>query len=833
MLRKKSRLRAFFRFIFYTFLIFFSISLSFGIYYISKALQDVPDIRQIEFWTPKQVIQVFDVKGRLITEFFIQRRKYVPISKIPKHVRYAFIAIEDKTFYSNPGIDIEGIIRAAIKNLTTGKIVAGGSTISQQLVKNLFLSPKKSFERKIKEVYLALKLNKIYSKDKILEMYLNQIYLGHGAYGVEAASQVYFGKHVWQLNVCEAATIAGLPKAPSLYDPYKNRKKAIERRNLVIQRMLEDGYIDFATAEKCIKSPIVLKGKGNEFELYQDYFTEMVRRWFIDTFSIDAFYKGGYKIYTTIDLDIQKKINKLAQIHLDNLQKTVGFPELTGAEKAKLMKIYKAEAIPIEELGKLQEGNIYVAIIENVDYKNHKIDFKIHDYTGSVVFNGNLGKAKKDLPMYVEYLGDNKYRFVPYLEVALVTIDHKTGAVKAVVGGYSFKKSKFNRVVQGRRQPGSAFKPIVYATAIAKGYTQISIIYDEPIRYWDWATGRFWAPRNYDKKYRGKVMVRYALSHSLNAAAVNLYHRVGKRNVVRMAKKLGITQTKLYPVESLALGSIDIKPIELATVYSTLANQGKRCKPFFIKKVVDFMGDVAYEHVDECVQVYPQPEDAVMVDLLKGVVQEGTGRKALVLGFPVAGKTGTTNDYSDAWFAGFSTKYTTVVWVGYDRKKTIGSKMTGSRAALPLWIQVMALLHPNKNKVKDFPIPEGAAYYLINLTYRVLATPACPFNNKNLVFVKGTQPDLTCNEIRPSRRVKPKSPETLEKEIEQFEMENENNANKTGVSSQHKSISPQPKKETNPVNKSIEIQNKNSKLKSNNSIKVIPDDKKSDIKIIE
>ncbi len=768
-MRRKNRLKSFIKFVFYTFLIIFSIGLSFIIYYISKAIQDIPDVRQLETFKPRQVIQVYDYKGKLITEFYYQRRKYVPIKKIPKIVKEAFISIEDKNFYKNNGIDIEGIVRAAIKNISTGRIVAGGSTISQQLVKNLFLTPKKSFKRKIKEMYLAIKLNKTYPKDKILEMYLNYIYLGHGAYGVEAASQVYFGKHVWELNLCEAATIAGLPKAPSKYDPYKNPDLAVKRRNLVLDRMVEEGYISPQQAEKCKEKAIKLVGKEKSNRRYDDYFTEEVKKWFIKNFGIDAFYKGGYKIYTTLDFDLQKKATKLIQKHLEKLQETVGFPKLTVGEKRKLLKLYKQE----ENIKELKKGNIYVALIEDIDYKNHLIKFKIYNFKGEVKFNGSLVEAKKGLPFYVEYLGKNKFKFVPFLETALISIYPKTGAIRVLIGGYSFKKSKFNRATQTKRQPGSAFKPIVYAMAIKKGYTQISYVYDEPIGYWDIGSGRIWVPKNYDKKYRGRVILRYALAHSLNAAAVNLYHNVGKRNVVNLAHLLGI-KTKLYPVPSLALGSYSIKPIELATVYSTFANGGVRCNPYLVEEVKDFTGEKVYSHEPRCYSVYPASENAVVIDLLKAVVKEGTGRRALSLGFPVAGKTGTTNEYSDAWFAGFSTKITTVVWVGYDVKKKIGEKMTGSRAALPLWIKVMDVAHPFKNKVPDFTLPDGAAYYTINMSYLVLATPACPVNNKNLVFVKGTQPDITCSDlhIKP-QNTQEKSVEELEKEIEEFEIQNE------------------------------------------------------------
>jgi len=837
---KRSKWKSFLRFVAYSSLIAFSIGLAYAIHFVSQILADVPDIKQIELYSPEQVTQIYDRRGRLITEFFLKRRKYVKIDKIPKHVREAFIAIEDKTFYTNPGVDVQGILRAAVKNFMAGKVVEGGSTISQQLIKNLFLNPKRDIKRKIKEIYLAIKLNEIYSKDKILEMYLNQIYLGHGAYGVEAASKIYFDKHVWELNVCEAATIAGLPKAPSRYDPYKNPEMALKRKDLVIERMLEEKYIDSYIAETCLnadivklkdikpkirrclaplykKKPpkdkelynlcvkaikkevilppedytrcerlltdhyklskkkadeclryeIVLRGEVKAKKSYEDYFTEAVKRWFIRNFGLEAFYKGGYKIYTTIDLDLQRKAQRLVQKHLDNLQLIVGFPKLSKGELKRLKKMYDEEA-KIEELKK---GKIYVAKINKVDYNNGIIYFQIHQFTGSVVFKGGIWKAKKDMYLYVQYLGNNSFKFVPFLESALISVNPRNGEVLVLIGGYSFEKSKYNRAIQTRRQPGSAFKPIVYATAIKKGYTQISIVYDEPVGYWDFASGRLWAPKNYDKKYRGKVILRYALAHSLNAAAVNVYHQVGKRNVVRLAKAFGI-KTKLYPVPSLALGSISIRPIELASVYSTFANNGVRCEPHLVRRVIDYTGDIAYENNGNCMRVYPAPENAVMVDLLKAVIQEGTGKKALALGFPVAGKTGTTNNYSDAWFAGFSTRLATIVWVGYDTKRKIGNKMTGSRAALPLWINFMRISHPRR--VKDFKLPKGAAYYIINMKKLVLATPACPYGNKRLVFVVGTQPKITCSDLYSGKaKAKTTSVEEFERQLEDFELKSE------------------------------------------------------------
>ena len=701
--------------------------------FVYKNIQDLPDVRKLEEWKPAEVSYVYDANGEILTKFYIQNRLYVTIDKIPKYVQDAFVSIEDKTFYENPGIDVAGIFRAAVKNITEGRIVAGGSTISQQLIKNLFLTPERSFSRKFKEIVLAIKLNKVYPKDKILEMYLNQIYLGHGAYGIEAAARTYFGKHVWQLDVCEGATLAALPKAPSRYDPYRNLELATKRRNLVIKRMLEDGYIDIQTAKRCWETPIVLKSYKEDEEQVKDYFTEMVRRWFKEHFGLEELYKGGYKIYTTVDKNLLITASMVIKDHLERLQSRVGFPKMGEDEIEKLKEAYQNQ-----EIDKLEEGKIYIGLIEKIEKR--KIWITVDKYRGYFSYRGSKRYLRIGLPVYVRYLKEDKFELVPYLEGALVSIDPKTGAIKAVVGGYDFEKSKFNRAVQAKRQVGSSFKPFVYAKAILDGYTQITKIKDEPLPIWDPEKKEEWLPSNYDHEYRGDVTLRYALTHSLNAASVNLFMKIGIKPVIKFAKELGI-KSYLPPVPSLVLGSADISPLEMASAYSTFANQGTRCEPYFIEKVVDKEGNVVYQHEPICFPVIPKEENAVIVDLLKGVIKEGTGRKARVLGFPVAGKTGTTNNYTDAWFIGFSTQLSTAVWVGYDVKKRIGRRMTGSAAALPVWIDFMAAAHSGK-KVADFPIPRGDIYVPIDPETNLVANETCP--GKYILFVRGTAPDIDC-----------------------------------------------------------------------------------------
>lgn len=702
-------------------------------------LRNLPDIRQLENWKPSEVTRVYAQDGTLLTEFFIQKRVYVNIDKIPDHVKNAFIAIEDRTFYKNIGIDPIGIARAFFQNLISGKIVAGGSTISQQLIKNLFLTPEKSFSRKVKEMILAIKLNRLYPKDKILEMYLNYIYLGHGSYGVEAASQVYFGKHVWELNLCEAATLAGLPKAPSRYDPYINMSGAIERRNAVIKAMFEEGYITKQQAQECINSPINLS-EENGNGVYKDYFTDMVRQWAVDKFGWDVVYKGGYEIYTTIDKNMQKNAIAILQNRLRNLQEYVGFPDMSQEEIEKLKEKYQNQKI-----GKfLKYGRIYIGIIKKIGKHNLLIQVKEHE--GVAKFKGSLKKAKKllkeygELPVYVKFLGGGNFEILPYLEGAIITLDSKTGAVRTLVGGYSFNKSQFNRAIQGKRQPGSAFKPIVYLAALLDGYTQVSILKDKPLAFWDEDLNQEWIPTNYYDKYFGDVTLRYALIHSLNAATVYLMSKLGFDKVIPLAKKLGI-QSPIPRVYPIALGSVDLSPLELAQVYSVFSNSGIKCEPYFIEQVIDPQGKLVYKHETKCERVIPEDVNAVLVDILKGVITEGTGKKAKSLNLPVAGKTGTTDNFTDAWFVGFSPDITTAVWVGYDRKKKIGKHITGARGALPIWIDYMATYYSDKEP-SEFVLPDNVAYVPIDPITHLISVDDC--ERKDLLFIKGTEPDLNC-----------------------------------------------------------------------------------------
>ncbi|MDQ7054971.1 MAG: penicillin-binding transpeptidase domain-containing protein [Persephonella sp.] len=383
--------------------------------------------------------------------------------------------------------------------------------------------------------------------------------------------------------------------------------------------MVEEGYIDIYTAKECYEKPIVLREKDEEDVNIHDYFTEMVRQWFANRYGIDELYKGGYKIYTTADKDLLRNTHYIVKDHIELLQQQVGFPKLSEEEINKMLEEYSKQSTK-----KLLKNHAYIGLIE--DIKGKTILFKIGEKEGKIRFYGSLKNVQKGLPVYVRYLGKDIFEFIPYLETAVVSIDHKTGAIRALSGGYDFKKSKYNRAVQGKRQPGSAFKPVVYTAAIIKGFTQISIIDDEPVAIWDPDRFEEWIPRNYEGEYHGKVTLREALTRSLNAASVNLFLEIGYEPVISLAYRLGI-KTKIPEVPSIALGSIDVSPLELASVYSTFANNGVRCEPYFIEKVIDPNGNLIYQHEPQCCRVIPEEENAVMVDLLKRGYSGGNRKK--------------------------------------------------------------------------------------------------------------------------------------------------------------------------------------------------------------
>jgi penicillin-binding protein 1A len=613
--------------------------------------RSLPSVTALETFQPLAETKVYDDNDEIITELHVERRIFVPLAHIPQTLRDAVIATEDRRFYSHFGVDPIGIGRAVWQNYRRGRIVEGGSTITQQLTKVLFLTPDKSLERKIKEAVLALELERRYSKDRILEMYLNQVYFGNGAYGVEAAARTYFGKSVGELTVREGALLAGLPRAPSSYSPFEHGEAARRRREVVLRRMVEYGVLADVEAKRLARTDLGLIPPERRRTTGQ-YFLEYVQQTLEGKYGADMVFKGGLNVYTTLNPTMQ----------------------LT-AEQA------------------LRDGL----------------------------------KALE---------GRTKGKIAEHPEGAIVTIEPQTGYVRAMVGGYDFFRSEFNRAVQARRQPGSAFKPFVYIAALEAGFTPASRVEDAPVSYAVGPNGQAWKPDNYDRKYRGPTTLQQAVEESVNIVTVKVQERVGLGKTIQVARRFGIS-SPLHMNLSLALGTSDLTLLELTSAYGALANQGEWLAPTTIRYVTDAQGKLLEEHVAEPREAVPPETAYVMTHMLRGVVERGTGVAAKALARPIAAKTGTTNDYSNAWFVGFTPRLATGVWVGYDRPRSLGKDETGSRVAVPIWVSFMGKVLGDSPR-EDFPVPENIVFVPVDLD---------PSNEcvrvVSMAFVKGTEP-LPC-----------------------------------------------------------------------------------------
>jgi penicillin-binding protein 1A len=619
--------------------------------------RSLPSVTALENFEPVLGSKVYDDNDELLTEFHAERRIFVPLTQVPQVLRDAVVATEDRRFYSHWGVDPIGIARAIVQNYRRGRIVEGGSTITQQLAKVLFLTPDRSLERKLKEAVLAVELERRYPKDRILEMYLNQIYFGHGAYGVEAASRTYFGKSVSELNVREAALLAGLPRAPSSYSPFDRPELAKLRREVVLRRMVEYGALKETDLKRLARSDLGLIPPERR-RTWGQYFLEYVQQTLEAKYGADLLFKGGLSVYTTLNPTMQ-----------------------LAAEQA------------------LREG---LRALE--------------------------GRSAKARP------GEHP-------EGAIVTIEPRTGYVKAMVGGYDFFRSEFNRAVLARRQPGSAFKPFVFIAALEAGLTPASRIDDSPVTYPIGKNGQAWKPDNYDRKFRGLTTLQQALEESVNVVTVKLQERIGITRTVQVARRLGIA-SPLTSDLTLALGSSDLTLLELTSAYGALAHQGAWIAPTAVRYVTDAQGRLLEEHLPEGREALSPETAYVVTHMLRGVVDRGTGQAAKALGRPIAAKTGTTNDYSNAWFVGFTPRIATGVWVGYDRPRSLGRDETGSRVAVPIWVAYMAKVladHPRE----DFAVPDRVVIASVDLDPSNECVRVVP-----MAFVRGTEPAVSCGERR-------------------------------------------------------------------------------------
>lgn len=693
------------------------IAVATGVFIYRQFMETLPPIQAAVDYQPPTTTQIFAADGSLIGEFYSQKRYLVPLDRIPLYVRQAFISAEDDSFYEHQGVDANGILRAFVNNLIAGGKVQGGSTITQQVVKTVLLTPQKSYERKLKEIILSTRLEHEVSKDDILALYLNHIYLGSGAYGVAAAADEYFGKSIGDVTLAEAALLAGLPQAPSRYSPYRHWPDAKARQRYVLHRMYEEGYIDAATRDAAITEPIALSSRKGSFQA-APYFVEHVRRVLEEQYGRTVLYELGLRVKTTLDLRMQENAEAALRRGIDRLSAEHGgyhgaYREMSHEERNNYLHLQEAA---FRGMQRPETGFSYEALVSNVRGSSARV--QVGPFGGDLVLpTSATGKQVKlglmDLVrarlIEDDDRGDRKrplrfeYDPSPLLEGALLALEPSTGYVRAMVGGYDFDRSHFNRAVQARRQPGSAFKPLVYSAALDRNFTPASVIVDEPISYKD--NGRVWSPQNFDKKFYGPTSLREALTKSRNVVTVRLAERIGLSYLTSYLPRFGL-QGPIPRNLSISLGTLEVTPLELAVAYSAFANNGLRPDPVMITEISDGEGQVLERNEPHLTQVLPPTTAYQMTSMLQDVVRRGTGTAAQGLSQPTAGKTGTTNDLEDAWFVGYTPQLLSVVWIGFDNKRPLGPKSTGGHVSAPIWKDFMAVALKDVPE-GQFPVPNG------------------------------------------------------------------------------------------------------------------------------
>lgn len=646
--------------------------------------RDLPTPEQVASVRAPVKTVVFDVRGRVLHEFYRENRSPVPLKSIPRNLVNATLSTEDRSFFTHWGIDLWGIARAAATDVLHRRRAQGGSTITQQLARNLFLTHERTFTRKLKEVALAIELERNYSKEQILEMYFNQIYFGEGAYGVEAAAKTYFGKPLAELSLAQCALLAGVPANPSLYSPRRQPKAALARRSKVLRNMLVTKAVSQVEFDNAMHAPLGVTAMRYENDR-APYFVEMVRLHLDEKYGSNSVYEGGLRVYTTLDMDLQQLAERSLEKQIESLESELRLKNTRAA------------------------------------------------FTAAVATNSAGGRT-------------------PYLQGSLVALDPRNGYVRALVGGRDWSHSNFNRATQARRQPGSAFKPFVYTAAMDNGFKPTDIIVDEPVSF-PGGDGKLYEPGNYDRTFRGPVTLRYALQQSINIPAIKLLRKVGVSLVASYARRMGI-KSPIGQNLSLALGSSEVTLLELTSGYAVLANRGVRNEPLFILKVEDRAGNVLERNAPRPFEVLSEGTAATMTSMLQSVMDHGTGYPARARGFtiPAAGKTGTMDEYMDAWFVGYVPSLVCGVWVGYDEKKVIGPGMTGGRAALPIWTDFM-IGATRGLAAESFPTPAGTLPRMVCAESGMLATDACP-NTTTEIFAEGSEPSEYCT-THPGRPLQP------------------------------------------------------------------------------
>ena len=679
--------RAILRF-FYIFGISFVIVILGSSIFMRQVFKDLPSVDKLSEYTPSLATYVYDINGNVITEYSVERRSFLTLDRIPLDLQNALIAMEDNDFFNHWGVSIKGILRAVLRDLLHRKVRQGGSTITQQLSKLIFLKPERTISRKIKEIFISLQIERNFSKQEILQMYFNQIYFGGGVYGVQTASKVYFGKDVENLNISECALLVGIIPAPEKYSPFTNPEIAKKRRDLVLLRMYEEGYIKKDEYENAKKETIPDK-KSLIYSSNAPYFTEYIRQQLEPKYGVEMFWKGGLKIYTTLDLNLQKKAEEIFEKRLSEYEQI------------------------------------------------------------------NSSKEEKSTST---------------LQGAFVAIESKTGAIKIMIGGRNYKESQFNRVIQAKRQAGSTFKPFVWMTALLQGYTPATMINDNPMVFYsdskmNWhliedATDqttineviepflenpefKIWMPSDFDGKFLGTITLRKALEKSRNLASIYLVNNLSPNAVVDTAYRAGI-KSRLDAVPSIGLGTSLVSVMEMTSAFNTFANNGIYVEPIAILKITDNNGKVLEENFPKEAEVFRPQEVYLLVNMMKGVVQRGTGKVVSKLKRPIAGKTGTTQDSKDTWFIGFSPDITAGAWMGYDDfSKITMSDWTGGSTVAPWWADIMEEVL-KEYPVRDFTVPDKITFVSVDEDSGKIAGPKC--KNKIMeAFISGTEPKEFCD----------------------------------------------------------------------------------------
>lgn len=716
----------------------------------------MPLVESLDTYRPDIITRLYTHDRKVLAEYSIQRRIVVPKSEMAPALVNAIIATEDSSFYKHGGVDPKAILRAARANLIARRKVEGASTLTQQLAKQLFLTPEKSWSRKINEMFLAIEIEKNLTKDQIFEMYANQVYFWHGAYGVEAASRLYFGKKAKDLTVPEAAVLAAIVRRPEYYTPIDHPENTLRRRNHVLRRMLAENYITQQEFDVAIKTPIVLGTYAEEVPGVGAYFSEQVRQYLEKKFGTEDLYRNGLVVWTTLDLEIQRAAEKALERGLHRFDKRRGFrkPQRNVVSEGLEPEEYKDPAWAKE----LADDTLTPAVVLGLDGRT--VNVRVGNETIALGPEAYTWTRRKDLSaslkrgdlIHVRRTTDEKTKKVswaldqrPQVQGAVVVLDVKTGEVRAMVGGYEFDASKFNRAVQSLRQTGSAFKPLVYGAAFEKGLTPADTIIDAPFTMQVGTTP--YSPRNYDGTYSGLVTIQRALELSINVPAVKTFNMVGAQQVIDFTRRLGVT-APLPPYPSLALGAAGVSPLELTAAYNVFPNQGVYVKPRLIRRISDATDKVLEEHYAELSESTSAQTAFLMSWVLQGTVDRGTAYSAHTLPGAISGKTGTTNGFTDAWFVGFSPRYSIGVWVGYDDpSRSLGGGSTGAEVALPIWTDLyrqMVELKLVGEESNEFEAPPGVVIIPMELATGRRGIGPCGRVIQE-AFVAGTEPDRTCS----------------------------------------------------------------------------------------